>query len=339
MRMDRRDMLFSAGGAAVGLALGLTRAAAAQPAAPAGPVPPAPGAFPSPPGFARLTIGDIEGLVLSDGSYRFPQFQPLFVPEAPRDELRSVMTAGFAPPEFVPSEVNTLLLRIDGRLVLIDTGFGEFENVPGGRLMKSLAEAGVAPASIDAVVITHAHRDHVWGLARPDGSPAFPNARVYMSRREHEFWTTGEPDLASMRVPEEWKTLWKQRTPTVLAAVQRRVELFAPGDKPLDDRIEFLDTAGHTVGHVSPLVHGGGESLLVTSDLVHNHVFSLARPRWTTGFDWDTTRCVEARLRTLDRVASERLRVLAYHLPWPGVGYIARDGVERYRWHQDRWQW
>lgn len=339
MHMDRREMLFSAGGAVMGAALATTRPALGQAAASSAAGPAAPGAFPRPAGFARITIGDLEGMVVSDGSYRFPQFQPLFVPEAPPDELRAVMEAGFAKPEFVPSEVNTLLLRIDGRLVLIDAGFGEFDNVPGGRLMKSLAEAGVPPASIDAVVITHAHRDHVWGLARPDGSPAFPNARIYMNRREHEFWTSGEPDLASMRVPEEWKSLWKQRTPKVLAAIQPRLELFAAGDKPLGERLEFLDTAGHTVGHVSPLVHGGSESLLVTSDLVHNHVFSFARPRWTTGFDWDTKRCVDARLRMLDRAAADRLRILAYHLPWPGVGYVARDGVDRYRWHQERWQW
>lgn len=339
MQMDRRQVLFSAGGAALGVTLGLTRDAVAQPATSSTDAPLPPGAFPRPPGFARVIIGDIEGMVLSDGSYRFPQFQPLFVPEGPPEELRAVMEAGFAAPEFVPSEVNTLLLRIEGRLVLIDTGFGEFENVPGGRLMKSLGEAGVSPSSIDAVIITHAHRDHVWGLARPDDSPAFPNARVYMSRREYEFWASGDPDLTSMRVPEEWKALWKQRTPKVLAAVQQRLELFSPGDRPFGGRIEFLDTSGHTVGHISPLVHGGNESLLVTSDLVHNHVFSLARPRWTTGFDWDTRRCVDARLRMLDRAAADRLRVLAYHLPWPGLGYIVRDGVERFRWHQDRWQW
>lgn len=334
MQTDRRSFL-AAGGLAM---IGLDRVAVAA-ATHAVPAQAAQGAFPRPSGFARLSVGEIQGLVLSDGSYRFPHFQPLFAPEAAPDELNAVMREGFADPGHVPSEVNTLLLRVGGLNVLIDAGFGRHEGVPGGRLLQSLSDAGLRPEDIDAVLVTHAHRDHLWGLATPDGRPTFPRARVLMSRREHAFWTEGAPDLAPLRVPEEWKTLWRVRTPMVIAAVKAQLELVAPGDRPLGDQIELLDTAGHTAGHMSVLVDGGNESLLVAGDLVHNQAFSLARPRWTTGFDWDLRRCVEARLRMLDRAASERLRVLAYHLPWPGLGYVARDGAERYRWCPDRWAW
>ena len=96
----------------------------------------------------------------------------------------------------------------------------------------------------------------------------------------------------------------------MIAAVKAQLELVAPGDRPLGDQIELLDTAGHTAGHMSVLVDGGNESLLVAGDLVHNQAFSLARPRWTTGFDWDLRRCVEARLRIGCLAVAERAGIV-----------------------------
>ena len=100
------------------------------------------------------------------------------------------------PADPVHIEQNVLIIAIDGRLALFDCGCGS-SGVFGsatGRLLRSLAEFGVSPADIDYLVLSHAHSDHCWGAADDSGAPTFPNARIFLSRAEFEFWAQRDPN-------------------------------------------------------------------------------------------------------------------------------------------------
>lgn len=138
----------------------------------------------------HFTVGDIQGTVLFDGPLAFTT-SPFLISD---DDLRRSYDACFRSTSPLSLSQNVVLLDTPSGRILVDPGSRGSQSVPlladAGMLFENLRAAGISPTSVDHVLLTHAHGDHVNGLLSPDGGPAFPNAKVHIGRREHRFWTT-----------------------------------------------------------------------------------------------------------------------------------------------------
>ncbi|HTW69432.1 MAG TPA: MBL fold metallo-hydrolase [Acetobacteraceae bacterium] len=265
--------------------------------------------------FHRFRIGCMDATIVSDGPLVLPRASRIFTgpDEAAMDA--ALGGAGQATDK-VRVEQNCLLLETGGKRVLFDNGMGSSKlyGPESGRLLDSLAQAGVAPESIDALVLTHAHSDHCWGTMRDDGVPNYPNATIYLARDELAFWESDPPgerrerSLAGVR-----KHLLPLRDRIVLI---RDGQEFLPG-------VQAWATPGHTPGHMAFLFAGGW---CLAGDVAFHDPLSFTFPDAASAFDTDPVEAVATRRGLLGRLADEKLAVIGYHYPWPGVGHVERVG-------------
>src|SRR5690349_3306230 len=193
----------------------------------------------------RLRVGQIAVTVLDDGSFRAPPHY--FVANAPPAELGEVMAAHGLEAAGIVLGVHPLLVETAGLRVLLDTGRGAFP--PGGALLASLAAAGIAPEEIDVVLITHLHTDHFGGALDAEGKLVFPNARHLIGAAEHAFWSAG-PSLDELKIPDEFKRVFRQSSLDGLRALGTNLEQIAPGDE-IAPGVTVLDARGHTPGQLA----------------------------------------------------------------------------------------
>ena len=271
----------------------------------------------------RFKLGSSDIIVVSDGTMTLPT--AMLLPGHEAGEISKVLS-GTAPASIL-SQVNVTLIRQGGALVLIDAGGGPDFLPSLGRLADNLEKAGIEPDAVTHVVFTHAHPDHLWGVIDPlDGGTMFAKARHLMSAVERDFWLA--PDL-DKRVPEGLQG--------ISAGTARRVKTLASRLEPMRAGADILpglaaiDTGGHTPGHCSILLRSGTEQLLIGGDVLGHPLISFAAPDWRWGTDLDADRGAAARRRTLDMLAADKIALVGYHLPWPGVGRVERkDTAFRY---------
>ncbi|OGN41778.1 MAG: MBL fold metallo-hydrolase [Caulobacterales bacterium RIFCSPHIGHO2_01_FULL_67_30] len=251
----------------------------------------------------RFKIGALDAIALFDGQNPVPNDNKVFGVGLTPQAVAAPLTAAGQPADPIMLEIHPLLVRNGARTMLFDAGLGAGK----GQLMQSLQTAGVDPASITDVMISHGHPDHVGGLVA-DGAPAFPNAAIRMS----------EAEWASIRANPEMADLVRVITP--------KVQAFRPGDE-IAPGVEAQDTAGHTPGHVAYLITDGQNQLLYTGDLMHHWVLSVEHPDWTVGYDDDATAGKKARLDEITALRASGAHIYAYHFPFPGLGKIqTREG-------------
>jgi glyoxylase-like metal-dependent hydrolase (beta-lactamase superfamily II) len=272
-----------------------------------------------------LTLGDITVRVFSDGDRTLP-LATLYAGIA-RSELDAAYAAaglGAAPDE-LPTPNNVTLIETADRRILLDAGGGPNWSATTGQLETALWDEGVDPADITDLLFTHAHPDHLWGaLDDFEELPRFPAARHLITAAERDYWlgyvATGDGFRDGM-------ALGAQR---VMGDLGAALEPVAP-EAEIAPGVRLLPTPGHTPGHVSVLLDGGGATLLILGDAITNPVLSFAHPEWPMATDADPTMGAATRARLLELCATDDLPVIGYHLPFPGHGRVERaDGAYRF---------
>jgi len=282
-------------------------------------------------GFYRFTIGDLKAISISDGHFGGPGLaHPTFGTNVDAETFKKQVEKNFLPTTQWTAALNTLYLEIGGKKILIDTGTGNRDAAqPHGHQLKNLIRAGIDPASIDTIILTHAHFDHIGGAIDANGAPVFAKAEIVINGTEHNFWR-GDADLSKTAMDSATQTTIRDVAKKNLGLLKDRLRIVKPGDT-LAPGITAIDAPGHTPGHLALMIDSGKETLLHIADAGHFFATVLAHPEWKVAFDTDADVAVTTRRNLFEMAASDGMRVMAYHFPWPGIGHIDRRG-DAYHW-------
>ncbi|MDP5358934.1 MAG: MBL fold metallo-hydrolase, partial [Paracoccaceae bacterium] len=217
--------------------------------------------------------------------------------------FEDVSTQNFIPTDasqffFTPTVLNT-----GSEVILFDTG----TNAAG--IVSALNGAGYTPEQVTHVVITHMHGDHIGGLTDDNGAETFTNAAYVTGQAEFDHWAGAENEGFEAKV------------------------------RPLAERFTFLGDGGavrggvtamaafgHTPGHMGYMLESGGKQLFLMADTANHYVWSVAYPDWEVRFDMDKAAAAATRRRVMGMAAADRIPLVGYHMPFPGLGFIDTRG-------------
>lgn len=269
------------------------------------------------PGVYRTRIGEVEVTALSDG---WLELGLELFPGADPAAVRAFQEAAFLPGGALRTSLNTYVLNLGDRLILVDAGAGGAFGPTAGHLANHLAAAGIDPVNIDMVVLTHMHPDHIGGVVGAEGKALFPNAELVVHAAEWDYW---HDDAARAAVPDDIKAMFDGIREA--AKVFSRMRRFDDGAEIVPG-LTAVPLPGHTPGHTGFRLSSDGESLLIWGDVVHAPVMQFARPDWGIAFDVDPDQARQTRSQILAQVADERTLVAGMHLDFPGLGHVTRGG-------------
>jgi glyoxylase-like metal-dependent hydrolase (beta-lactamase superfamily II) len=275
----------------------------------------------------KWTIGDVTVTKIVElemaGGTRF------LLPQATPEEILPI---AWLRPHFADDDgklrmsIHSFVVETPDRRIVVDTCLGNDKqgrriphwNDRDGPFLADLADAGFPAESIDTVLCTHLHVDHVgWNTRLVDGKwvPTFPRARYLMGRSEYEHWRTvkDRPDMANI--------LADSVTPIIDAGLATMVET----NERISNEISLIPTLGHTPGHVSVMIQSNGEQALITGDFMH-HPCQIAYPEWSTLADTDPDQAIETRRRMFRRLAGTPVLIIGTHFAGATAGRLVNDG-------------
>ena len=223
--------------------------------------------------------------------------------------------------------VHALVVETPSKRIIVDTCIGNdkqrdiptWSNLQTG-FLNDLVAAGFHPDSIDTVLCTHLHVDHVgWNTKLVAGKwvPTFPRARYLIGRAEYEYWLAEE---AANQAPER-SPFHDSVKPVFDAGLVDLVET----DHRVCDEVSLEPTLGHTPGHVSVRIRSKGQEALITGDFAH-HPCQLARPDWASRADFDPDASTATRRRMFGELAASQVLVIGTHFAAPTAGKVVQDG-------------
>lgn len=281
-------------------------------------------------GWYRFKLGAFEGTVVWDG-YIHHGYEGIY-PNAEPKEMARLQHEFLLPSDHIPMDLNPVVMNTGDKLFLIDAGMGQTVQWFGdkmGRLMENLNAAGINPTDIDAVLMTHLHPDHAYGLILADGSPAFPNADIYCTDVDWAEWTNAESlKLNSFRSP------WTAGVLDAVKPYRDRIKTFKVG-ADLFPGVTTFSVAGHAAGMCAYIFESQGQKVVFTGDVCHHQVYDPVHPEWFFHMDYDTDpqQGAEAKVSIFRKVVAEGIRYHGYHFPYPGLGQIVDVGDGTYRFH------
>jgi glyoxylase-like metal-dependent hydrolase (beta-lactamase superfamily II) len=279
------------------------------------------------PYWHRFELGDAEVTVVSDGPLPLGDPSGTFT-GVPKEEVKKMLTDNFLNPDNVVLEQNSPVVNTGDKLILFDTGMGTSKafGPTTGRQQKSLEEAGIKAGDIDAVVLSHAHIDHIGGIVGTDDKPLFPNAQYYISQLDFDYWT----DEGKLGSPLKDFVVHARKN---LLPVRDRLVFFKDGQEFLPG-VQAMAAPGHTVGHHMFMVTSKGKSFAFLGDLTHHAVLLLERPLMEFSYDTDPKQSAQSRVKMLTMLAANKIPVMSYHFAWPGYGHVAKNG-EGFRYYPE----
>ena len=270
----------------------------------------------------QWTVGDIKITrvveIESLGGSRF------ILPDATRE---ACLPYTWMQPHFMDEQgnlqmsVHALVVDTGDRRILVDTCIGNDKerHVPNWshlqtHFLQDLSDAGYPPETIDTVLCTHLHVDHVgWYTMLVDGQwvPTFPNARYLFAKTEWEHWDANEDESVYGPV------LADSVRPVVEAGLVDLVDV----DHRVCAEVCLEPTPGHTPGHVSVHIRSGGAEALITGDCIH-HPVQMSRPDWCSSADVDQAQGKQTRESLLERYVDDQILIIGTHFATPTAGHV-----------------
>ena len=250
--------------------------------------------------FAR---GDFQVSTLLAGTRPVEDIQSIFGTNVSAEEFAAVSAQNFIPDDKAQFFFTPTVVRTGGEVVLFDTGLS------AAGTTAALAEAGIAPEDVTVVIITHMHGDHIGGMTNDAGDLTYPNARYFTGQVEYDHWASTDNEGFAGKIQP----------------FAEQFTFIGEGDSPVSG-ITAIEAFGHTPGHMAYMVESGGESVLLMADTANHYVWSVAYPDWEVRFDADKAAAAATRKKILGMVAADRIPLIGYHMPFPGVGYLTEEG-------------
>ena len=283
------------------------------------PSPPAPVPPPETPGFYRFKVGGFTVTTVHDGHARRP-IEGLVL-NASVEDVRAVLAESFLPTDHYKGPYTVTFVDTGRHLIAFDAGTGAQMAPTAGHLAHNMRAAGIDPARVTLVVITHCHQDHIHGLTTREGAAVFPNAEVAVAEAEWAWWS----DAANETRSPQGQRVNFANVARRFAPYTNHLRRFGDGAE-LAPGIRAVAAAGHSPGHTVVQVADGNDQLLILADITHRPELFARRPDYVSLFDFDGAAAAATRRRILDRAAADRVRVTGYHFPFPATGHIAREG-------------
>lgn len=264
--------------------------------------------------FRRVKVGSFEVTTLLAGTRPVENPHTIFGLNVDDDEFAEVSAAEGLPTDVSQFFFTPTLVNNGAELILFDTG------LQGAATVQAIEAAGYTADQIDKVVITHMHGDHIGGIST-DGTPTFANAA----------YITGATEFNA------WSSMGNEGFDTKIAPLAEQFTMLDDGGAPASG-ITAMAAFGHSPGHMAYMVEDGGTQLVIGADFANHYVWSLAHPEWEVKFDMDKEMAAATRKRMLDMMAADRTAFIGYHMPWPGIGYVEKNGDGGYRYAAHSYQ-
>ncbi len=273
-------------------------------------------------GFVTFKVGNVDVIQVYDGTWEKPH-DPGFIKNASVDDAKAALKAGGMTDTYFPVPFTVTVVKIGGKTVMFDAGTGGQAAPTAGLIKKNdmLTKAGINPKGISAIVVTHFHPDHIFGLMEKDtNAQVFGETEIVVPAAEYKFWT--DPGTIA-KLPEARQGLAKRIQATLptwknIKQVEDGKEAF-PG-------IKAVSSFGHTPGHTSYIVGSGNGQLAVSGDVTNVAAVFAKNPTWQAAFDQDGNLAVETRKSFFERAVADKMIVTGYHWGLPGAGTISKDG-------------
>ncbi len=285
----------------------------------------------------KFMIGDIEAWSISDGYFAPRQGVTLMYPESERPAMIESLKKEGEPLDRLPLYVNILVIRKGKDVIVFDAGFGAPDMSWKGWFLRGLADIGIRPEDVTACFLSHGHTDHIAGFLH-EGKPTFPNAPIYATKAEFDFWTSENPDFSmSRRNPE--------RIPKMVKTIRQHfldlkpvMKLIEPGAEFFNGMVKVEDGSGHTPGHAFFRIRSGDEELVHIADVAHHHVLMFDKPEWVLAWDHNPVKALATRAKVFKELSEKHSRVYGFHLAFPGLGRVVATGAG-HRWAPERYEW
>jgi glyoxylase-like metal-dependent hydrolase (beta-lactamase superfamily II) len=272
------------------------------------------------PGFYRLKVGDLEVTALLDG----PAVLDLHWLTGQKATLDGVVAALHEDPHMLDAADTGFLVNTGEQLILVDAGSGTwFGGGAYGHLVGNLRSAGYTPEEVDLVLVTHLHSDHVGGLTTEDGNRVFPNAEIYVSKAESDFWLS--PEIAA-KAPKDAQPFFQSAQAIAAPYIKAGKWHTFSGSETIVDGMQLVSLHGHTPGHTGYEFSSQGKKILFWGDTIHGQRVQLQHPEVTVVYDIDPPAAFATRNQLLSKLAREDVVIAGPHMLFPGLGRLHKEG-------------
>jgi len=279
------------------------------------------------PGFYRYKVGSIEVTVVADGINRLP-ITDGFVLNAKKDQVNAALAAAFMEKDIFVAPYNPIVVNTGAKLAVIDTGFGEaaYSTSQGanGQFLTNLAAAGIDANTVDTVIISHYHGDHINGLLKIDNSLAFPNAEILVPAPEHKYWMD-DGELSRASTPRT-QGRFKNVRSVMRGEVLKQLRTYE-WDQEVIPGVTAVGTPGHSPGHTCHIVISGASKVYVQGDLTHAPFLFVRNPGWHPFFDHDPIQAEATRRKVYDMLLAEKMLVQGIHYPFPALAHVEKTAT------------
>lgn len=272
------------------------------------------------PGFYRFKVSGFTVTTVHDGYFQRPLQG--FIRNAPLEEVQKVLAESFLPTDVFRIPFTLTVLDTGRQLIVFDSGNGAMP--PGatqGKAAENMRAAGIDPAKVGLVVMSHFHGDHLGGLLDASGAAAFPNAEVVVPTTEWKWWS--DPGNES-RSPEGQRPTFANSAKR-FAPYKERIRQIAD-DAEVVPGVRAVPAFGHTPGHTCYLIADGSEQAMFVADTTNRPELLARHPEYHAVSDFDPQTAETSRRKVYDRVSADRMRITGYHFPFPANGYMEKEG-------------